>query len=136
MPPSKRLGIERKGHTMTEETTELEYVEVGDLRIGEHFTLGENCPLTFVVRELFVSTSGRVQVNTTVLAGLSDGRAYSKTMYRPQLEVLLVPDEYVGERVGRAIEAFRNRNRRGHDRVELGSGIWPYVAADPKEVSA
>src|SRR5699024_1226646 len=66
VPPSKRLGIERKGHTVTEETTELEYVGVGDLRIGEHFTLGENCPLTFVVRELFVCTSGRVQVDTTV----------------------------------------------------------------------
>src|SRR5699024_2164263 len=66
----------------------------------------------------------------------SDGRAYSKTMYRPQLEVLLVHDEYVGARVGRALEGFRNRNRRGDDRVALGSGMRPYVAADPKEVSA
>ena len=127
MPPGKRPGIERKGQTLTE-VAPLEWVEVQHLEIGESFTLGEQCPLTFTVREKFITTNGRVQVDTTVLSGLSDGRAYSKTMYRPTLEVLIVPDEFVGERLGRAIEAFRNHNRRGRDRVELGSDIWPYTA--------
>lgn len=116
---------------MTTEVSELLYTEVSDLQVGEFFTLGENCILTFLVRDKFIGRNGRVEVTTTVLAGLSNGRAYDKTMFRPALEVLLVPEEVVGERVSGALEAFHAHNSRGkgRDRVQLGSGIWPHSLA-------
>ncbi len=114
----------------------MEWVEVGDLAPGEFFTLGESCPLTFVVRDRRHGRAGRLEVDTTVLAGNSAARSYAKTMYRPNLEVLIVPEEVVGERVAGAVAAFAGRNFNGLDRVELADNVWPYVAADSREVAA
>lgn len=105
---------------------EIEYTEVGDLEPGECFTLGKHCPLTFLVRSKHRGRAGRTEVDTTVLVGLSSGRAYSKTFVRSDLEVMLVPSQYVGERLERALEEF-SRSRQGEDRIELGSDVFPYT---------
>lgn len=109
---------------------DLEYVEICNLEPGEFFTLGETCPLTFVSRGGDLTQRGTVEVDASCLAGLRDGRAYSKTFYRPKLEVLVVPDGHVGARVGAAIEAFRDRNFSGYECVELAMGIWPWLEDD------
>lgn len=114
---------------MNEQITEdLEWVAVSDLKAGEFFTLGTTCPLTLVSRGTYVTARGTTEVEASCLAGMRDGRAYSKTFYKPKLEVLIVPDEHVGARVGAAIEAFRDRNFRGCERVESATDIWPRSA--------
>lgn len=109
---------------------DLEYAEISNLVSGEFFTLGETCPLTFVSRGGHLTERGTVEVDASCLAGLRDGKAYSKTFYRPNLEVLIVPDGHVGARVGAAIEAFHDRNFSGYERVELAMGIWPWLEDD------
>lgn len=115
------------GNTVNDD---LVYAEIGNLEAGEFFTLGETCPLTFVSRGGHLTSRGTVEVDASCLAGLRDGKAYGKVFYRPHLEVLIVPDDVVGERVGAAIEAFRDRNFSGRERVELPMGIWPWADAD------
>ncbi|WP_166821842.1 hypothetical protein [Brevibacterium limosum] len=108
-------------------TDDLEYIEISALEPGKFFTLGLTCPLTFVSRGAYVTARGTTEIEASCMAGMRDGKAYSKTFYKPKLEVLIVPDEHVGARVGSAIEAFRDRNFRGCERVELATGIWPWT---------
>lgn len=115
---------------------DLEWAAVSDLSAGEFFTLGTTCPLTFVSHGTYLTRWNTAETAATVLAGIRDGKPYAKTFYRPALEVLIVPDEHVGERVGTAVEAFRGRNFTGSERVELPDGIWPWSAADDAEVAA
>lgn len=115
---------------------DLEWAAVSDLDAGELFTLGTTCPLTFVSHGAYLTGRGTTETEATVLAGIRDGKPYAKTFYRPALEVLIVPDERVGERVGTAVEAFRGRNFTGSERVELPDGIWPWTAADDAEAAA
>lgn len=107
----------------------LEYIRVGDLKPGDFFTLGVNSPLTFVARGHHLTMRGSVQLDASCLAGMRDGAAYTSTFYRPALEVLLVPENVVGERVAAAVEAFSDRQFRGHERIELPSGVWPWADA-------
>ncbi len=109
---------------------DLEWTEVGGLERGEFFTLGEGCPLTFVVRDNRIGRSGRVEVDANVLAGSSGARAHCKTFFRPALEVLAVPEAVVGERVAGAIDAWAERNFNGVDRWELPADVWPYIVTD------
>lgn len=123
----------------------LEWSAIADLEAGEHFTLGPTSPLTFTCLGAYVTARGTVEVEASCLAGIRDGRAFTKRFFKPQLSVLIVPDEYVGERVGSAVEAFKDRQFTGNDHIELASGIWPwslesddsdYDVIDLAEVSA
>lgn|SRR5699024_3512349 len=108
---------------------DLEWIEVADLEPGEFFTLGPDSPLTFVARGHHLTMRGSAQLDVSCLAGVRDGAAYTSTFYRPKLKVLIVPEEVVGERVAAAVEAFNDRQFRGHDRAELPSDVWPWAEA-------
>lgn len=123
MSQTTRSALRELKHTLS---IEIEYCEIGDLEPGEHFTLGKRCPLTFLVRSKHRGRAGRTEVDTTVLVGLSAGRSYAKTFIRSDLEVMLIPDQFVGDRLSRAIEEF-SRERQGEDRIELGSDVFPYA---------
>lgn len=120
-------GIRLNDNTIADD---LEWAEISDMEPGEFFTLGETCPLTFVSRGAHLTARGTVELDASCLAGLRDGKAYPNTFYRPKLEVLVVPDEHVGARVGAAIEAFHDRNFSGYERIELAMGIWPWLEDD------
>lgn len=112
--------------------TDLEWATLSDLEIGEAYTLGIESPLTFLLVGVHSGRGGRAEYDVTTLVG-PGGRSSTRTYWRPNQEVLIVPAEAVGHRLSAAATAFAERERRGLDRIALGSDVWPSSLA-PEDI--
>ena len=124
---------------ITDDHSSLEWTTLDDLEVGEFYTLGTESPMTFLLVGRALGRGGRLEFDVTTLVGASGGRAYTRTFWRPKQEVLVVPAEYVGDRLTAAAVAFAEREQRGLDRIELGSDVFPWCLgsfAEAEEVSA
>lgn len=119
---------------------DLEWTQLSDLKVGEAYTLSTESPLTFLMLGNFKGRNGRPEYDVTTLVGPAQGRATTRTYFRGDTEVLVVPTREVGHRAAFAANAFSDRTFRGHDRIELGPDCWPQSlanhATDETEVSA
>ena len=124
---------------ISDEHPDLEWTILSDLEVGEAYTLSTESPLTFLMLGKFKGRNGRPEYDVTTLVGPAQGRASTRTYFRGDTEVLVVPTREVGHRVAFAAKAFSNREFRGRDRVELGPDCWPQSlatgTADEVEVS-
>lgn len=124
---------------ITDDHSSLEWTTLDDLEVGEFYTLGTESPMTFLLVGRALGRGGRHEFDVTTLVGASGGRAYTRTYWRPKQEVLIVPAEYVGDRLTAAAVAFAEREQRGLDRIELGSDVFPWCLgsfAEAEEASA
>lgn len=116
---------------------ELEWAKLSDLEVGEAYTLGVESPMTFLMLGKFYGRNGRPEYDVSTLVGASGGRASTRTYFRGETEVLVVPAEEVGKRIACAAEAFSSRSFTGSERIELSRDCWPLsLLADDQEVSA
>jgi hypothetical protein len=135
MSPGKRPGIEKKEDRIEspdhrDDHPALEWATLDQLEVGEFYTLGTESPLTYLLVGSYVGRGGRTEYDVTTLVGASAGRAYTRTYWRPQQEVLVVPAEHVGDRLTASAVAFAERERHGIDRITLGSDCWPWCIND------
>lgn len=110
---------------------------LSDLEPGECYTLSTSSPFTFLMLGKFAGRNGRAEFDATTIVGAASGRASTRTYYRGDLEVLVIPADMVGERIAAAAAAFTNRNFNGSERIELGGACWPLsLAGEDMEVVA
>ena len=124
---------------ITDDHSSLEWTTLDDLEVGEFYTLGTESPMTFLLVGRALGRGGRHEFDVTTLVGASGGHAYTRSYWRPKQEVLIVPAEYVGDRLTAAAVAFAEREQRGLDRIELGSDVFPWCLgsfAEAEEASA
>lgn len=117
---------------------DLEWSKLSDLEVGEAYTLSTESPLTFVMLGKFYGRNGRPEYDVTTIVGPANGRASTRTFFRGETEVLVVPPEEVGDRIAHAAQGFSNRSFTGSERIELGRDCWPLslLADSEAEVQA
>ena len=121
---------------ITDDHPSLEWTTLDNLEVGEFYTLGTESPLTCLLVGKYRGRGGRHEFDVTTLVGASGGRAYTRTYWKPTQQVLVVPAEYVGDRLTAAAVAFAERERRGLDRISLGSDVFPWcLGAEEVEVA-
>lgn len=114
---------------------ELEWSRICDLRVGEAYQTSVDSPLTFVMLGKFYGRNGRPEYDVTTIVGPNQGRASTRTYFRGEKEVLVVPPAEVGSRVAHAAVAFSDRNFRGHEIVQLGRDCWPLSLIEDDHVA-
>lgn len=115
----------------------LEWASLEELEVGEFYTISPESPLTYLLVGKYRGRGGRTEFDVTTLVGASGGRAYTRTYWKPTQQVLVVPAEYVGDRLTAAAVAFNERERLGLDRISLGSDVFPWcLGTEEVEVSA
>lgn len=109
---------------------DLEWAKLSDLRVGEAYALNTDSPMTFLMLGKFHGRNGRPEYDVTTLVGAASGRATTRTYFRGETEVLVVPPAEVGNRIAYAAVAFSERNFNGQERIALAPTCWPLSLAD------
>lgn len=140
--PTGRSSQTRKHHVQNihdslADHPDLEWSTVADLAIGDCYTTSTKSPLTYMMLDKRNGYRGRAEFDCTTLVGPAGGRASTRTYYRGEQEILIVPPEEVGDRIAAAALAFGQRPFHGHDHIELGRDCWPLtLVPDDAEVVA
>lgn len=109
---------------------DLEWAKLSDLRVGEAYALNTDSPMTFLMLGKFYGRNGRPEYDVTTLVGAASGRATTRTYFRGETEVLVVPPAEIGNRIAYAAAAFAGRNFNGQERIALSPDCWPLSLAD------
>ncbi|MCU4298185.1 hypothetical protein D3I60_14075 [Brevibacterium permense] len=105
-------------------SSDLEWSPIADLEVGEAYTLSTSSPLTYILVGKHTGRGGRAEYDATTIVG-PGGRGYTRSYFRGDLEVLVVPPEEVGARIADAAESFSTRSFTGREHISLSSDSWP-----------